>query len=667
MNHQVQVRIFPLFLILSMLLGAVGIPTQNVLADNADIVLQFDGTNDSVTFRQAIKTPGVSTFTFEGWIFRTGTGATASIGAGRITAVPLGQDITIADTSVADFTAGTLGTCVVDDTVGDGALKLNLPDTTCVFESRVFDAGVGVKWDTLTPVVTSPEGTSVSFKVRTGNPEGAWTSWQAVSGNTIANPGGQLAQYQATLSGDGVATPLVEQVELGYYGRGINVIQSPTGTPVNWDHEFSWTGVSDATWYLVEVYTPGWTQVFRKWYTSAQVGCEGGTGCAVTPTELSLANGAYQWRVLDYGAYGYGIWPVFEEFTLNAACYTLTVNINPASSGTVNTTTPSCGSGYTAGSVVQLSAVANSGYQFGSWSGAATGTSNPVSITMDGDKSVTANFTEALTALTPSGTLTEWDHTFTWGGMSNATWYLLEVQTSGGTQVYRQWYTSAQAGCSGGTACGVTPVGLSLANNVGYKWHVLDYGAYGYGTFTGYKSFSLNVACYTLTTSVSPVGSGSVTVPAQSCTGGYTAGSVVQVSGVAGAGYLFDNWSGAATGTVNPVSITMDGNKSVTANFKSTMVLLNPSGTITSWDNTFSWTGVSDATWYLVEVFTSGGTQVYRKWYTSAQAGCSGGTACSVTPPETASLANGNYKWHILDYGAYGYGTWTPYLNFTIP
>jgi len=330
------------------------------------------------------------------------------------------------DTTVADFNSGTVGDCLVDGT-GDGVLKLNLPSTSCVFESRVFDAGVGVKWDTLTPVVTMPDGTSVSFAVRTGNTEGAWTSWQAVSGTTIGNPGGQLVQYRATLNGDGVATPLVEQVEMGYVARGIDVIQSPTGTPSNWDHEFSWTGVSDATWYLVEVYTPDWTQAFRKWYTSAQVGCEGGTACGVTPTELSLANGDYKWRVLDYGAYGYGIWPLFEEFTLSEACYTLTVNINPALSGSVNRTTESCSGGYTAGSVVQLSGVANSGYQFGSWSGAVTGTGNPVSITMDGNKSVTANFTEALTALSPSGTLTDWDHTFTWGGLSNATWYLIEV------------------------------------------------------------------------------------------------------------------------------------------------------------------------------------------------------------------------------------------------
>jgi len=76
---------------------------------------------------------------------------------------------------------------------------------------------------------------------------------------------------------------------------------------------------------------------------------------------------------------------------------------------------------------------------------------------------------------------------------------------------------------------------------------------------------------------------------------------------------------------------------------------------------------LSNATWYLLEVYTADGSvQVFRKWYTSPQTGCSGGTGCSIVPPETAGLANGNYKWRILDYGAYGYGTWTSYLNFSL-
>jgi hypothetical protein len=110
----------------------------------------------------------------------------------------------------------------------------------------------------------------------------------------------------------------------------------------------------------------------------------------------------------------------------------------------------------------------------------------------------------------------------------------------------------------------------------------------------------------------------------------------------------------------------MDGNKSLTADFHVVgMVLGQPSGTLTSWDGSFHWTGLADATWYLVEVFRSDDTQVLYQWYTAEQAGCVGSTDCAVTP-ESLNLASGDYKWHILDYGEYGYGSFTPFKTFTL-
>lgn len=65
---------------------------------------------------------------------------------------------------------------------------------------------------------------------------------------------------------------------------------------------------------------------------------------------------------------------------------------------------------------------------------------------------------------------------------------------------------------------------------------------------------------YTLTTNATS--GGSVT------TGGtYDEGTIVQISATPDAGYQFDNWSGDASGSINPLSVTMDGNKSITANF----------------------------------------------------------------------------------------------------
>lgn len=576
------------------------------------------------------------------------------------------------DNAVVDFAAGTAGACVVDNTIGDGAVRLNIPGSaTCVFESRVFDATIPVDWVNLSWSGSTPTGTTVTFDARTGNsstPDATWTNWQAVSGN-FTNPGSRYIQYRATLSTtDNGQTPVIESVTITYTEGNISILNSPSGTLASWDNNFTWTGVNGATWYLLEVYTSTGSQLLRKWYTSAQTNCPSGTACSLTPSpsDLNLGNGDYQWRVLDYGASGYGIWPLFKNFTLGAACYTLTTNVGPAGSGSVNVPPQSCTGGYTAGSVVQLSAVPGTGYAFSTWSGDASGTTNPVTIIMNGNKTVTANM-RGNTPLSPSGTLSNWDYSFSWTGVSNATWYLIEAQTSTGTQVFRQWYTSVQTGCSGGTNCSITVSGLSLPSG-DYKWRVMDYGTYGYGLNSAFKNFTLSgVACYTLTTNVNPAASGNVTVPAQTCPGGYTAGSVIQLTAAPNTGYLFNNWSGDASGTTNPVSITMNSNKSVTANFKATVVLNAPNGTITSWNNTFSWTGLTNATWYLLEVYTSdGSTQVFRKWYTASQTACAGGTACFISPPETAGLANGNYKWRILDYGAYGYGTWTGYMNFTL-
>ena len=77
-----------------------------------------------------------------------------------------------------------------------------------------------------------------------------------------------------------------------------------------------------------------------------------------------------------------------------------------------------------------------------------------------------------------------------------------------------------------------------------------------------------SVPCYTLTTSVSPGGSGSVTpTPASNCPGGkYTSGTVVTLTANANPGWIFNNWSGDANGSANPTSITIDADKSVTAN-----------------------------------------------------------------------------------------------------
>ena len=122
---------------------------------------------------------------------------------------------------------------------------------------------------------------------------------------------------------------------------------------------------------------------------------------------------------------------------------------------------------YDPGTQVQISATANSTYYFSGWSGGLTGTTNPTTILMDANKTVTASFTQ-----TPPTT-------------------------------------------------------------------------------------------YTLTTSVSPAGGGTV-----SGAGTYNEGVTATVTvSTTTTGYTFSNWSGAASGTSTTTTVLMNGAKSVTANF----------------------------------------------------------------------------------------------------
>ena len=68
--------------------------------------------------------------------------------------------------------------------------------------------------------------------------------------------------------------------------------------------------------------------------------------------------------------------------------YTLSVNINPPQAGSVS----SSGGEYESGLQITLTATPASGYTFDYWDGAASGSSNTVTITMNSNKTITAHF-----------------------------------------------------------------------------------------------------------------------------------------------------------------------------------------------------------------------------------------------------------------------------------
>jgi hypothetical protein len=80
---------------------------------------------------------------------------------------------------------------------------------------------------------------------------------------------------------------------------------------------------------------------------------------------------------------------VTATFTVVIPQYRL--NVNTLGNGSVNINPP--GGVYNAGTVVTLTAAPAPSFQFGGWSGALTGLANPRTITMNGNKTVTATFT----------------------------------------------------------------------------------------------------------------------------------------------------------------------------------------------------------------------------------------------------------------------------------
>jgi len=81
--------------------------------------------------------------------------------------------------------------------------------------------------------------------------------------------------------------------------------------------------------------------------------------------------------------------------------------------------------------------------------------------------------------------------------------------------------------------------------------------------------------------------------------------------------------------------------------------LISPWGQTFDTTPTYTWTAVTDATWYHIWINTSTGT-LGEKWYTAAEVGCPSGTGtCSLTAPNP--LTPGTYTWWIQAwYNAYG-------------
>ncbi|MGA3287654.1 MAG: InlB B-repeat-containing protein [Bacteroidota bacterium] len=246
--------------------------------------------------------------------------------------------------------------------------------------------------------------------------------------------------------------------------------------------------------------------------------------------------------------------------------YNLTTSSNPTNAGTI-----SGGGTFVNGQTATVTATPGSGgyYSFTNWSGDASGTTNPLTITMDGNKNIIANFSRS----TPPYTLT--------------------INATNGTVTKNPDQTNY---------ADATSVQLTATPQTNYVFTGWSGDASGTTnpltvTMDGNKNITANfIATYTLTISAT---CGTVSKNLEQTN--YTDGTSVQLTATPQTNYVFTGWSGDATGTTNPLTVTMDGNKNITANFALAYQIAT---NIASKSFTANWEAKSGATGYILDVST---------------------------------------------------------------
>ena len=191
---------------------------------------------------------------------------------------------------------------------------------------------------------------------------------------------------------------------------------------------------------------------------------------------------------------------------------------------------------YLSGTMVTLTALPHTGSNFAGWSGSIGGTTNPVSLTMNADKIVTATFdlvTHTLNVnVVGSGAVVHYpDQPSYFYGTS-----VVLTATAAADYVFAGW---------SGSASGMANPLTVLMN--------------------ADKTITATFVPISYTVTVNTVGNGTVSkLPDQPS---YLPGTIVTLTATPNTGSSFAGWSGSIGGLTNPIAITLNANKVVTATF----------------------------------------------------------------------------------------------------
>jgi uncharacterized repeat protein (TIGR02543 family) len=284
--------------------------------------------------------------------------------------------------------------------------------------------------------------------------------------------------------------------------------------------------------------------------------------------------------------------------------YTLAVSKVGQGSVSISPTGPS----YLAGTTVTLTATPAAGWSFSGWSGDVNGTTSPVTVTMDANKAVTANFSAVFSisattsgdgnvSLSPAQSLYAAGSNVSVTANASSGWQFLGwLGDLAGTNAAEMLTVSRNHSVEAvfGTTL-ATPIvgqGSVLTNPAlalypkGTRLRLSAVPAAGYyfafwgnpvNSSASSVDFPITMANASVSAvflpldvneySLSVVSDGAGNVVLSPAGGRFVSGAVVQLTAIPDPGQQFLGWSGGATGSLNPLSVTLTASTTIVAHF----------------------------------------------------------------------------------------------------
>ncbi len=213
----------------------------------------------------------------------------------------------------------------------------------------------------------------------------------------------------------------------------------------------------------------------------------------------------------------------------------VTLTSNPVIGGTTS------GAGtFKKDSAINLVATANEGYSFTNWTldGTPVSTTTVYQLTMNGNKALVANFTLQLVVGLSSNPAE--GGTTTGAGSYNAGANVTVTATPNSGYTFTNWTDGLTIASTDSSYIFDLNASRNLAANF---------------TAKAAETYALNVIADNGTV---------LKVPVKTA---YNSGDVVVLTATPATGFTFTGWTGDATGSQNPLPVTMNANKNITANF----------------------------------------------------------------------------------------------------